>query len=425
MSVQSADILRDRLRGLFDIAVAAVSAEAIMPRVWLAPPANDHRVIVAAGKAAGAMMQVAEARAAYPTTGLVVTRYGHLPSNWRPGPGIEIIEAGHPVPDAESLRGADRALAHARSLGPGDELLVLLSGGGSALLAAPVAGVTLADKQHTTRALLHSGATIAEINCVRKHLSAIKGGRLAVAAGGARVITWIVSDVPGDDLSFVASGPTVADRTTLDDARTIVARYGIEMRDSVRNALRDPANETPSASEPGLAGGSVRVLASARDALNAATAAASALGYAVLDLGDALEGEAWRLGVDHGALARQVAGGGVPTAILSGGETSVTVTNPTGRGGRNLDYLLGLAIELDGHPSIAAIACDTDGIDGTEDAAGAIVLPDTLARARAAGLDPARYLQDNDAYTFFDGLGDLVRTGPTLTNVNDFRAILT
>jgi len=262
------------------------------------------------------------------------------------------------------------------------------------------------------------------MNCVRKHLSTVKGGRLGVAAGGARVVTWIISDIPGDDLSFIASGPTLADRTTLENARAIVARYQLDVPESVHRALADPANETPPASAPGLMDASVVVLARARDALDRASEVAGTLGYAVLDLGDSLEGEARRLGAEHGALARQLVTAGRATAILSGGETSVTVVNPQGRGGRNLEYLLGLAIALDGHPEIAAIACDTDGIDGTEDVAGAIITPDTLARAHAAGIDPAAHLAENNAYLFFEALGDLIRTGPTLTNVNDFRAIL-
>ena len=417
--------LRTRLHDLFGAAVAAVSPAACMPEALPPAPPGGRRAIIAVGKAAAEMMRVAEQRAGAPVCGLVVTRHGHLPPGWPvPGSAVEVIEAGHPVPDVASARAAERALAIARTLGPGDELLVFLSGGGSALLAAPVAGVTLADKQRTTRALLRSGATIAEMNCVRKHLSAVKGGRLAVAAGGARVLTWIISDIPGDDLSFIASGPTLADRTTLENARAIVARYVLDVPDSVHRALADPANETPPASAPGLMDASVVLLARARDALDSSAAMAAALGYAVLDLGDALEGEARRLGAEQGALARQLAAGGAATAILSGGETSVTVINPEGRGGRNLEYLLGLAIALDGHPGIAAIACDTDGIDGTEDVAGAIVTPDTLARARAAGIDPAALLAANDAYVFFATLGDLVRTGPTLTHVNDFRAIL-
>ena len=410
------------LHALFECAVRSVSAEAAMARV-LPQPAHGRLVVVAVGKAAADMMRVARQRAKRPVEGLIVTRYGHAPAglDW---PGIELIEAGHPYPDENSLRAADRALEIARALHPGDHLLLLLSGGGSALLAAPVEGLSLADKQATTRLLLRSGATISEINCVRKHLSRIKGGRLAVAAGAAQVTTWIISDVPGDDPSFVSSGPTVPDHTSLQMARDIVAKYGIEPPRSVMRALEDPANETPAADSLGLAGGDVRVIARARDALAAVAARGAELGFTVSSLGDQLQAEARHLGASHAALARRLAADGKRRLILSGGETTVTVVNPRGRGGRNMEYALGLAIALDGAPGIWALACDTDGIDGTEDAAGAVVGPDTLARARALGLDPAKHLAENNAYLFFKALGDLVVTGPTGTNVNDFRAVL-
>ena len=389
-------------------------------------PVAAHRrlVAIAVGKGAADMMRIAQKRAGGPLSGLVVTRHGHLPTSGAVWPGVEVIESGHPFPDENSIRAAERALEIALGLEAGDHLLLLLSGGGSALLAAPAPGVSLADKQAITRALLRSGATIAEINCVRKHLSAIKGGRLAVAAGAAHVTTWIISDVPGDDPSFVSSGPTVADPTTLAQARDILARYGIEAPPAIRAALDEEANETPGGDTLGLAGGEIVVVARARDALAAAGALASQRGYAVTDLGDQLQAEARHLGASHAALARRLAGDGKRRAIISGGETTVTVVNPDGRGGRNLEYLLGFAIALDGAPGIHAIACDTDGIDGTEDAAGAIVRPDSLARAAALGLEPANYLARNEAYSFFEALGDLVVTGPTLTNVNDFRAIL-
>jgi hydroxypyruvate reductase len=325
------------------------------------------------------------------------------------------------VPDADSLAAATRALALVRRLGPEDRLLALVSGGGSALLTLPVPGVSLADKQAVTRALLRSGATIAEINSVRKHLSMVKGGRLAVAAAPARVTTLIISDVPGDDSSFVASGPTVADHTTLVTAREILAHHRIALPENVAAALDDPANETPA---PAMVSGEVLVVARARDALVAATRLAEDQGYAVTDLGDHLEGEARQLGAAHAALALQLAADGRAHAILSGGETTVRVANPDGHGGRNLEYLLGLAIALDGAPRLHAIACDTDGIDGTEDNAGAIVAPDTLARARMLDLDAQAMLDANQAYPFFEALGDLVVTGPTRTNVNDLRAIL-
>jgi len=414
---------RGILSELFGCAVRAVSAEVAMPPA-LPVAAHGRLMTIAVGKGAADMMRVAQLRAGRPLPGLVVTRYGHAPEPSGALNGVELIEAGHPFPDDSSVRAAERAVEIARGLERGDQLLVLLSGGGSAMLAAPAPGITLADKQGLTRALLHSGATIAEINCVRKHLSAIKGGRLAVAARAARVTTWIISDVPGDDPSFVSSGPTVADETTLDMAREILARYGIKTPSAVAAALADPANETPAADSLGLAGGETLIIARARDALAAAADCARAKGYLVTDLGDNLQAEARYLGASHAALAKRLAADGQRRAIISGGEATVTVVNRSGRGGRNLEYLLGLAIALDGAPDISAIACDTDGIDGTEDAAGAIVTPDTLARARAIGVDPAACLQRNNSYQFFKAIGDLVVTGPTLTNVNDFRAIL-
>lgn len=424
-AIASSAPARDRalLLDLYRTAVDAVSPAAVMPATL--PRAPHGRIVaIAVGKAAAEMMRVARERAGQPLTGLVVTRYGHVREAGAALDGIEVIEAGHPYPDDNSLRGAQRALELARTLEPGDLLLVMMSGGGSAMLAAPAPGVGLADKQAMTRALLQSGATIAEINCVRKHLSAIKGGRLAVAAGAADVTTWIISDVPGDDPSFVSSGPTVADLTTLEMAREIVAKYGIDAPANVRAALDDPANETPAPDSLGLAGGETRVIARARDALAAAGRVAAARGLMVTDLGDQLQAEARHLGASHAALARRLGRDGQDRVIISGGETTVTVVNKQGRGGRNLEYLLGLAITLNGAPGISALACDTDGIDGTENAAGAMIFPDTLARAQAAGLDPAAHLAANNAYLFFEALGDLVVTGPTLTNVNDFRAIL-
>jgi glycerate 2-kinase len=411
------------LRDLFSRAVEAVTPENAMPKL-LPSSLHGRTAVIAIGKAAAEMMRVAQQRAQLPLTGMVVTRYGHLPNGGASWPGVEVIEAGHPFPDENSARAAERALEIAHGLDAGDRLIVLLSGGGSAVLSAPVQGVTLADKQALTRALLSSGATIAEINCVRKHLSVIKGGRLAVAAGAAQVTTWIISDIPGDDPSFVSSGPTVADHTTLDQAREILSKYAISVPASIAQALDNPANETPDADALGLAGGEVRIIACARDALAAAGKLAQDQDYAVSDLGDQLQAEAKHLGASHAALARRLSRDGRRRAIISGGETTVTVVNPAGRGGRNLEYLLAMAIALDGAPGITALACDTDGIDGTEDAAGAMVLPDTLVRANALGLDAAAYLARNDAYLFFERLGDLVITGPTLTNVNDFRAIL-
>jgi hydroxypyruvate reductase len=372
------------------------------------------------------MMRVVQSRLRDPARvdGLVVTRHGHLPSSGASWPGVEVIEAGHPYPDANSLIAATKALEIASALQAGDELLVMMSGGGSALLAAPAPGLDLSDKQEITRALLQSGATIEEINCVRKHLSLVKGGRLAVAAGAAHVTTWIISDIPGDDPSFVASGPTVPDQTTLAKARDIISKYRIKPSARVTIALADSANETPAPDTLGLAGGVIQIIARARDALAAAGQLAGSMGYQVTDLGDHLQAEARHLGASHAALARRLSRDGRRRAIISGGETTVTVVNKKGHGGRNMEYLLGLAIALDGEAGIYAIACDTDGIDGTEDAAGAIVTPETISKAKALGLDPQAYLAANNAYLFFQQIGDLVVTGPTLTNVNDFRAIL-
>ena len=415
---------RATLRMLFDAGVAAVSAERCVPPALGGDAITGRTLILAVGKAAAAMASVAASRLTGPVTGLVVTRRGHAgPPHPLPA-GFEVIEAGHPVPDDQSLTAANRALALVAALGARDRLLMLVSGGGSALLTLPVPGVSLADKQVVTQALLRSGATIGEINSVRKHLSLIKGGRLAVAAAPAHVTTLIISDVPGDDPSFVASGPTVADATTLDTAREILARYRIDVPANVTAALASSANETPPSDAHGLAGGTVRVIALARDALDAARGVAEDHGYKVTDLGDHLQAEARHLGAGHAALARRLATEGQPRIIVSGGETTVRVTNPHGRGGRNLEYLLGFAIALGGAPGIHAIACDTDGIDGTEDNAGAIVAPDTLARGRALGLDAQAMLDANDAYTYFAALGDLVVSGPTRTNVNDLRAIL-
>ena len=390
-------------------AIAAVSAAAVMPKRL--PQPRGRLVVIAIGKAAVPMMAATQALRA--VAGLVVAPHGHVPEGvgWR---GVAIIAAGHPVPDVDSVRAAETALALAASLTADDHLLVLVSGGGSALLAAPVAGVSIADKAAVTRALLRSGATIAEINTVRKALSRIKGGRLA-AASAAPVTTWIISDIPGDDPAFVASGPTIADGSTAAMAQAVLDRFGVVPPVSVVAALRRACDAPllPPA-------GAVRIVARARDALNAAAHVVRGAGYAVTDLGDALQGEARTVGAEHAALARRLAATGVRHAIISGGETSVTVTGAGGRGGRNLEYALGLALALDGPPGITAIAADSDGIDGSSDAAGARVGPDTLAR----GGDAAAYLAANDAHGFFAAIGDLVVTGPTLTNVNDIRVIL-
>ncbi len=423
MVTSAPPVPRQMLMALFENAIAAISARHTMPA--LPPlPAPGRTLVIAIGKAAAEMTAVAQERLNGPVSGLVITRAGHGFDGGRLDRAFRYIEAGHPVPDSASMTAAEEALAMAGELGAGDRLLMLASGGGSALMALPVAGVTLADKQAITGMLLRSGAMISEINCVRKHLSRVKGGRLAVAAAPASVRTLVISDVPGDDPSFVASGPSVADPTTLAEARDILRRYAIEAPTAVWRALDDPANETPPPDTLGLAGSDIQIIARARDALAASARLAESFGYRVTDLGDRLQAEARHLGAGHAGLARRLAANGVQRVILSGGEATVRVANPHGHGGRNLEYLLGLAIGLAGAPGIHAIACDTDGIDGTEDNAGAIIGPDTLARAAALGLDPAAALASNETYAFFAALGDLVVTGPTRTNVNDFRAIL-
>ena len=403
--------VRATLLDLFHTALAAVDPARAVPPHLPDPPAG-RTVVVAAGKAAAAMSRAVEDAWDGPLSGLAVTRYGHDLACDR----IEVIEAGHPFPDGVGLEAAGRALDLVSGLGGDDLALFLMSGGGSALLARPAPGLTLADKQTVTRALLASGATISEINCVRKHLSAIKGGRLAEAAAPARMATLVISDVPGDDPATVASGPTLADPTTLAEAREVLAKYAIAPPPSITRHLSQDTNETPET----LATSEVRIIARAADALGAATARARDLGFETTVLGDDLEGEARDLAAVHAALARR----GAPSLLLSGGETTVTVGAGGGRGGRNAEYLLALALALDGDPRVHALACDTDGIDGTEDNAGAVIGPDTLSRARAQGLDARVMLDEHDAYGFFEALGDLVVTGPTRTNVNDFRAIL-
>ena len=338
-----------------------------------------------------------------------------------------MVEAAHPVPDAAGQMAARRILDLVKGLGPNDLALCLISGGGSALLSLPAPGITLDDKQALNKALLKSGASIDEINCVRKHLSAIKGGRLAVAAAPARIVSLIISDVPGDDPSVIASGPTTPDATTLADARAVLERYGIAAPPSVVALLKDAKAETPKPGDPAFARTETRIIAAPQASLEAAAEIAAKAGYRPLILGDAIEGEAREVGKVMAGIARQVAVHGQPApppcVLISGGETTVTVKG-TGRGGRNVEFLLSLAVELDGRPGIFAIACDTDGVDGAEEVAGAIVTPDSLERARALGLSARALLADNDAHRFFRALGDQVVTGPTLTNVNDFRAVL-
>ncbi len=415
---------RALLLRMFEAAIQAAAPSLCVPPHLPAPPPG-RTVVVGAGKAAAAMAAAVEAHwpAGCPLGGLVVTRYGHGVGAL---PRIEVVEASHPVPDAAGQAAAARILGLVQGLGADDLVLCLISGGGSSLLALPAPGVSLADKQAVNRALLRSGAGIHDMNCVRKHLSAIKGGHLAAAAAPARVVSLVISDVPGDDPSVIASGPTVPDATTLADARAVLARYGIAPPAAVEARLHDPAAETPKPG-PAFARAQTLMVATPQASLEAAAAAARAAGVTPLILGDAIEGEASEVARVMAGIARQCARHGqpapTPCVLISGGETTVTVRG-AGRGGRNAEFLLGLAVALEGHPGIHALAADTDGIDGTEDNAGALLAPDTLARAAALSLNGRARLADNDGYSFFAGLGDLVVTGPTRTNVNDFRAIL-
>jgi hydroxypyruvate reductase len=413
---------RQLLESLFAAAVGAADPAACLPR-HLPPPPPGRTLVIGAGKAAASMARAVEENWQGELSGLVVTRYGH----GVPCERIEVVEAAHPVPDAAGREAAARILAAVQGLTSDDLVLVLVSGGGSALLALPWEGITLADKQQVNRALLKSGAGIDEMNCVRKHLSAIKGGRLAAAAYPARVRTLVLSDVPGDDPAVVASGPTVADPTTCADALAILEKYRIAVPPTVEAVLRSGVSETPKPGDLRFAHCETRVIATAQGSLAAAAAAASAAGVEPLVLGDAIEGEAREVAKALAGMAKSCAHHAQPLrppcVLLSGGETTVTVKGQ-GRGGRNAEFLLALAVALDGLPGVHALAADTDGIDGTEDNAGAVLTADTLARARDAGIDAKARLADNDGYGFFAALGDLVVTGPTRTNVNDFRAIL-
>ncbi|HVZ06507.1 glycerate kinase type-2 family protein [Rhodopila sp.] len=413
---------RAALRDLFDTAIAAADPRRVLA-AWLPPKPTRGRCIVVGGGKSAAVMAAAleEAWPDVPLEGTVVTRYDHAVPTRR----IEVIEASHPVPDEASERGALRLLERVRGLTADDLVIALMSGGASALLAAPVAGLTLADKQAINRALLACGANISEMNTVRKHLSAIKGGRLAAAAAPARVVTLAISDVPNDDPAVIGSGPTVPDPTTFADARSLLARYGITPSPAVAARLAQDADETPKT----LANSEFHLIATPMMALEAMAARARALGLTPLILGDALEGEAAQVGTVMAGIARSVRAHGhplrPPAVLLSGGETTVTMSgHSSGKGGRNTTFLLGLAIALAGAPGIWATAGDTDGIDGMEEIAGALVTPDTLARAKAQGLDARASLAAHDSHGFFGALHDLIVTGPTLTNVNDIRAII-
>ncbi len=419
---------RALLESLFRAAVAAVHPAGVLPPNLPEAPARGQLIVLAAGKAAGSMTEIAE-RHYLPQlppgrlAGLTVTRHGY----GRPTRLIPVIEAGHPLPDAAGLSATRRALALAEAAGAEDLVLVLLSGGASANWIAPAGSLTLEEKQALTRALLKSGAAIGEINAVRKHLSRIKGGRLAARAYPAKLVTLAISDVPGDDPAVIGSGPTAPDPTTLADARAVIRRYRLDLPGAVTRALDDPGNETPKPGDKVFAGSSYRIVARPADALRAAEMRASAAGYECVMLGDRVQGEAREVAAEHAKLARELSSQGRRAAILSGGELTVTLRGG-GRGGPNQEYALALAVHLAGAPGIAALAADTDGTDGgggsADDPAGAFIDETTPARAGAAGLDPAAFLADNDSTGFFNGIGDLFRPGPTFTNVTDLRTII-
>jgi hydroxypyruvate reductase len=420
---------RPLLRAIFDAAVAAAHPEIVLS-AHLRPAPKGRVICLAAGKAAGAMAAAAERHyldelglAPSRLSGIATTRHGHgLPTR-----RIKVIEAGHPVPDEAGLKGAEESLQLAQIAEADDLLLVLLSGGGSANWIAPVEGVSFAQKQQITRALLRSGAPIGEVNTVRKHLSRIKGGRLARAGQRAEIVTLAISDVPHDDASAIASGPTVPDPTTLADARAIVAKYGLAVDDAIRHALDDARNESCKPSDPAFARAQFELIARPKASLDAAIKVAKDAGYAIVDLGADLEGEARNVAADHAQLALKARAEGKRVAILSGGELTVTVRG-NGRGGPNQEYALALAGLLGKTSGISALAADTDGADGgagsATDPAGAMIDPDTFAKMELLGLDAKAYLDNNDATAFFTATGDLLLTGPTLTNVNDIRVIL-
>jgi glycerate 2-kinase len=425
-----AESSRALLEGLFNAAVASAHPSNCLPPHLPEPPRSGRLVILAAGKAAGAMAEIAERHylddrklPATRISGLAVTRHGYA----RPTRHVKVIEAGHPVPDAAGLAATFETLSLADSAGPDDLVVVLMSGGASANWIAPAAGLSLAEKQALTRALLASGASISEINMVRKHLSRIKGGRLAERISPARVVTVAISDVPSDDPAVIGSGPTVGDPTTLADARATIARYRLDVSPAVAKALTDPANETPKPGAALFANSSFALAARPSEVFAKASAAARAAGYDCVQLGTALEGEARTVAIEHARLARDAKAKGRRVVFLSGGELTVMVRGQ-GRGGPNQEYMLALAMALDGTAGIAALAGDTDGIDGgggrAEDPAGAFIDSTTLARARALGLDPAAFLDANNSTEFFEKLGDLLIPGPTCTNVSDFRSIL-
>ena len=413
----------DLLRALFATALTAADPATCLPRVRLPQPPKGRSVVVAIGKAACSMTRALQARWQGPLEGIVLTRYGHALDC----PGLEVIEAAHPVPDAKGRAAAGRILQLVEGLGVDDLLLMLISGGGSALLSLPAQGLTLAQKQDINRQLLASGAPIHEMNVVRKHLSAVKGGRLAAAAFPAEVQTILISDVPGDDPATIASGPTVGDPSTSAEALAILARCGITPPEAVTRHLHDPASETPKPEDPIFVRACVQIALRPADMLEAVAAHAREAGYEVVCLGAEVEGEAREVAAVQAAqalaIARDPASSRRGVILLSGGETTVTLRNRGGKGGRNLEYLLALALALEGEARITALACDTDGLDGSEENAGGLLDPLTLARARSAGIDPGEALAQNQSYEVFKAAGGLITTGPTLTNVNDIRII--
>jgi glycerate 2-kinase len=422
---------RALLRRLFDAAVQRALPAHSMAPFLPTPPTLGRTLVLGAGKAGGAMAAALDALwpADAALRGLVITRYGHVPPAYANKPGrIEVVQAAHPVPDEAGLLATQRLVALTRGLSAEDLVICLISGGGSSLLTLPAAGVSLADKQAINKALLKSGAPIDDMNCVRKHLSAIKGGRLAALCAPARVVTLLISDVPGDAPGIIASGPTVPDASTCADALAICKRFGIHLPDAARQGLESGAFETPKPNNAVFFGHQVHMMATPQHSLQAAAELARSLGITPHILSDEMEGESREVGKVHAALARAVARHGQPftkpCVILSGGETTVTVSSKGGRGGRATEFLLGCAIALQSEPGVHVLAADTDGIDGIEDNAGAIVTPSTLHRAQALGMKAGDFLDRNDAYNFFKPLGDLVVTGPTFTNVNDFRALL-
>ena len=417
------DNARALLREMFEMAVASAQPALAVPQHLPKAKPKGRFIVIGAGKASAAMARAVEDHWSGPLEGLVITRYGYSVACEK----IEIVEAAHPVPDEAGLKAAERMLDYVSDLTEDDFVLCLISGGGSALMPLPLPGLTLADKRDVNTALLRSGATITEMNCVRRHLSAIKGGRLAAACHPAKLVTLMISDVPGDDPIDIASGPTVADPTTLADALEIVRRYRLDLPQAVMDVLGDAKSESIKPGDPRLDRAEAKIIAAPQKALEAAALLGRAHGFATHILGDAIEGEARDVGLVMAGMARQVATKDQPfkspCILLSGGETTVTIKGK-GRGGRNVEFLLSLAVALDGLPGVSALAGDTDGVDGAEEIAGAIITPDTLTRAQAKSISASAELDDNNAHGFFEALGDQVITGPTLTNVNDFRAIL-